>query len=277
MDTWHKKLHNCIYCTSEDIDSIGTTDHGYDRFRCYDCRRTFNERSATPFNRLEIPTDIALQAVRWYLRYKLSYRDLSELLFERGFTFTHEAIRGWVLKFTPLISEELRRRRKGKAGESWYIDETYVRVDGKDCYLYRAIDRQGNLVDCMLSKKRDMKAAKRFLRGAKIVTGSKPKRATTDGLPSYPRAIKETLGKRVLHRVNDYLINYTEQSHRPIKQRYYPMRGFGNFKSAAIFCRGFEEVRNFFVPKYKRVFSLKEKRCILASKLFSFNKMIANF
>ena len=277
MDTWHKKINSCIHCKSEDISSIGRTDLGYLRFRCYSCKRSFNERSKTPFNHLETQTDIALQVVRWYLRYKLSLRDLTEIFGERGIVFTHETVRDWVNKFTPLINKELRRRRFGKVGESWYIDETYVRVKGKDCYLYRGIDRQGNLVDCMLSKTRDMKAAKRFLRGAKNVTGRSPKRATTDGLPSYPRAIRETLGKRVLHRVNAYLINYTEQSHKPIKQRYYPMRGFGEFRSASIICRGYEEIRYFFVPKYKKTFSLREKRRILASKLYSFNKMIACF
>ena len=276
MDTWHKEITSCVHCDSEDISSIGNTDLGYDRFRCYTCKRTFNERTATPFNRLEYPTDIALQVVRWSLTYKLNLRDLSQMFFERGILFTHQTVSDWLEKYTPLITKELRRRRSGKAGESWYINETYVRVKGKDCYLYRAIDRQGNLVDCMLSKTRDMKAAKRFLRGAKKVTGRSPKRAT-DGLASYPRAIRETLGKKVLHRVNSYLINYTEQSHRPIKQRYYPMRGFGAFKSASIFCRGFEEMRNFFRPKFQRAISSRERRRILASKLFSYNKMIANF
>jgi len=275
MDSWHKKVTCCVHCSSEDIDSIGNTELGYARYKCHDCKRTFNERTGTPFNRLEYPTDVALQVVRWYLMYKLSLRDLTEIFSERGIIFTHETVRDWVLRFTPLITTELRRRRAGKVGESWYIDETYVRIKGKDCYLYRAVDRAGNLVDCMLSETRDMGAAKRFLRGAKSVTGLNPLRATTDGHPSYPRAIKEILGSQVLHRVNAYLINYTEQSHRPIKQRYYPMRGFGAFKSASIICRGFEEIRNFFVPKYNSSFSLKEKRRIGASKLFRFNKMIS--
>ena len=277
MDTWHKEITHCIHCESEEFNSIGHTSFGYQRYECGDCHRTFNERSNTPFNRLEIQTDIALQVVRWYLQYKLSLRDLTEIFFERGIIFSHETARNWINKFTPLIIKELRRRRYGKAGESWYIDETIVRVKGTECYLYRAIDRQGNLVDSMLSEKRDMKSAKQFLKGTKKVTGRSPKRATTDGLASYPRAIRENLGKRVLHRVNSYLINYTEQSHRPLKQRYYPMRGFGEFHSAAMICRGFEEIRNFFLPKYKNSLSLKERRRILASKLFSFKKMIAVF
>ncbi len=277
MDICRKEVTCCVHCGDEDIASFGRTNLGYEKYRCYSCTRTFNERSATPFNRLEYPTDIVFQVVRWYLRYKLSLRDLSEIFAERGIIFSHETVRDWVVRFTPFITKELRSRRAGKAGESWYIDETYVRIKGKDCYLYRAVDRDGNLVDCMLSQKRDMAAAKRFLRGAKLVTGRSPERATTDGHSSYPRAIGEILGKRVLHRVNAYLINFTEQSHRPIKQRYYPMRGFGSFKSAAIICRGFEEIRNFFVPKYKKAFSSKERRRISASKLYSFNKMIASF
>jgi len=277
MDSWHKAVEKCLLCGDGDIGSLGNTDLGYARYRCGDCRRTFNERSGTPFNRLEYPTDVALQVVRWYLLYKLSLRDLAKMFQERGIIFSHETVRDWVLRFAPLITKELRRRRAGKIGPSWYVDETYVRVKGKDCYLYRAVDRRGNLVDCMLSEKRDMAAAKRFLRGARSVTGLKPDRVTTDGHPSYPRAIKEILGKRILHRINAYLINYTEQSHRPIKQRYYPMRGFGSYKSAAIICRGFEELRNFFVPKFKKSFSLREKRRIAASKIYSFNKMIAIF
>ncbi len=277
MNSWHKKITHCVHCGSQDFDPMGITTLGYNRYKCHECERTFNERTGTPFNRLEYPTDVVMQVVRWYLSYKLSLRDLTQIFQERGIIFTHETVRDWVQRFAPSITKELRRRRHGRSGESWYIDETYVRVKGKECYLYRAVDRDGNLIDCMLSDKRDMAAAKRFLRGARMVTGYEPERATTDGLPSYPRAIRETLGRSVLHRVNAYLINYTEQSHRPIKQRYYPMRGFGAFKSASVICRGFEELRNFFLPKHKRAISLKERRRILASKLFSFRNMVANF
>ena len=144
MDTWHKEITCCIYCDSQDFSEIGVTSLGYQRYECGHCHRTFNERSNSPFNRLEIQTDIALQVVRWYLQYKLSLRDLTEMFFERGIIFTHETVRNWLKKFTLLITKELRRRRFGKAGESWYIDETIVKVKGKECYLYRAIDRQGN-------------------------------------------------------------------------------------------------------------------------------------
>jgi putative transposase len=134
----------------------------------------------------------------------------------------------------------------GQAGRSWYVDETYVKVHGKWCYLYRAIDRDGNLVDSMLSEKRDMEAAKRFFQQAVETVGHAPERVTTDGHDSYPRAIRETLGSQVIHRCNLYLNNRLEQDHRGIKQRYYPMRGFGNVASASQFCRAFDELRQFF-------------------------------
>ena len=131
MDSWHKRITCCIYCSEEEMTSIGKTHLGYYRYKCHSCLHTFNERSSTPFNRLEYPTDIALQVVRWYLQYKLSLRDLSEIFAERGIVFTHETVRDWVQKYTPLITKELRRRRQGKIGESWYIDEMFVCVKGK--------------------------------------------------------------------------------------------------------------------------------------------------
>jgi putative transposase len=148
-------------------------------------------------------------------------------------------------RFAPLLAEKLRAKRQGQAGSSWYVDETYLKVNGQWCYLYRAIDRDGNLVDSMLSETRDMDAAQRFFRQARVVAGQLPSRVTSDGHTSYPRAIRETLGEAVEHRCNQYLNNRLEQDHRGVKQRYYPMRGFGSFESAARFCGAFEELRQF--------------------------------
>jgi len=274
---FHKPLSNCIHCKSAEIRSIGQTSLGYNEFRCRDCKRKFNERSSSPFNHLEQPTDVILLVVRWYLSYKLSLRDLPEIFHERGFQFSHESVRSWILRFTPMLVAELRKRRRGKAGLSWYVDETYIKVKGKWTYLYRAIDRDGGLVDTMLSKTRDMAAAKRFFASAIRVNGNKPKRVTTDRHPPYPRAISTTIGKRTKHRTNQYLNNRTEQSHRPLKQRYYPMLGFGSFSSASIICRGIDELRNFFRPRRGTVQSPSQKRRILASKNYSLAKMALNF
>ena len=103
-----------------------------------------------------------------------------------GFVFTYEAVREWEERFAPLLTERLRAKRRGKAGRSWYVDETYIKVQGRWCYPYRAIDRDGNLVDSLLSATRDLKAARRFFRGAHAVVGHAPDRVTTDGHDAYP-------------------------------------------------------------------------------------------
>ena len=237
----------CPHCASTVTTRRSkTTQLGYRTFFCRDCKRTFNERTGTPFNYLEFPTDIVLLVVLWRIRYKLSLRDLAEMFLERGFELTHETVRDWEARFAPLLADKLRAKRKGQAGCSWHCDETYIKVGGVWKYLYRAIDRDGNLVDSMLSEHRDMGAAKRFFKGALEITEHTPERVTTDGHDSYPRAIRETLGEGVMHRCNPYLNNRIEQDHRGVKQRYSPMRGFGNFDAASRFCRAFDEQRHYF-------------------------------
>ena len=125
------------------------------------------------------------------------------------------------------------------------MDGTYVKIKGRWGYLYRAIDRNGALVDVMLSECRNLAAAKAFFRSAKAVTGAVPDRVTSDGHGSYPQAIRTALGKTVAHRTNAYLNNRLEQDHRGIKGRIRCMRGFGSFVSAGRFCRGYDELRNF--------------------------------
>ena len=124
--------------------------------------------------------------VLWRLRYKLSLRDLAEMFLVRGIVFSHEAVRDWEAKLTPVMAEELRHHRGRHIGRSWYIDETFIKVHGHWRYLYRAIDRDGALVDVMLSDRRDLAAAKAFFRSARTVTGIVPDRVTTDGHDAYP-------------------------------------------------------------------------------------------
>ncbi len=221
------------------------TSLGYPTFFCRDCNKRFNERSGTPFNDLQFPTDIVLLAVLWRLRYKIGFRDVAELLSQRGFEVSHETIRVWEFRFAPLVSENLRAKRRGRAGRSWYLDETYIKVGGRWRYLYRAIDRDGNLLDSMLSEHRDKHAARRFLRRLLDSAGQSPLRMTTDKHPAYTKAIRWIIGRKVLHRHNPYLNNRMEQDRRPIKQRYYPMLGFAKFESASRFCNAFDELRNY--------------------------------
>jgi putative transposase len=198
----------CPHCQSTATAARAKKTHvGYRTFACRSCRRTFNERTGTPYNLLEYPTDIVFLVVVWRLRYKQSLRDLAEMFLERGFVFTHETVRDWEARFAPLLIDQVRQHRRGKAGRHWHVDETYVRVKGRWCYLYRAIDRNGNLVDSMLSAHRDMEAAKRFFRRAKQQADGAPEQVTTDKHGSYPRAIRTCLGRKVVHRCSQYKNN----------------------------------------------------------------------
>jgi transposase-like protein len=237
----------CPQCASTATHELAQrTALGYRTFRCPTCRRRFNERTGTPYNDLTFPTDVVFLVVLWRLRYKLSLRNLAEMFLERGLVFSHETVRHWEAQVAPLLTMQLRAKRRGKAGTSWHCDETYIKVHGQWCYLYRAIDRDGNLVDSMLSERRDVEAAKRFFSQALTVVGDAPEKVTRDGHYGYPRAIREALGPGVLHRCNRYLNNRIEQDHRGIKGRYAPMRGFGTFTSAARFCIAHDEVRDYF-------------------------------
>jgi putative transposase len=181
---------NCDCCGCSTLtERPEVTACGYGRFRCRDCGRQFNERSGGVLNRTCLPSDVIAFVVFCRLRYPLTLRDLSEILLLRGIEVSHEAVRDWEAKLLPVLGIELRKRRHGlrrRSGISWYVDETYLKVRGRWCYLYRAVDRDGNLIDTMLSEHRDMRAAKAFFRSAKATMGFKPDRVTTDGHSSSP-------------------------------------------------------------------------------------------
>jgi putative transposase len=184
------------------------------------------------------------------------------MFLQRGIICSHVTVREWERKLAPLLSEALHKRRHGGVGRSWYVDETYVKVQGRWQYLYRAIDRTGNLVDVRLSDTRDLTAAEALFRSAWTVTGVTPARITTDGHDAYPRAICTVFGEQVIHRTNRYLNNHLEQDHRGIKQRCRPMGGFRHGSTAAYFYRLFDEVRAFLRPPSPRhqSLSLKQRR-----------------
>ena len=232
---------DCVGCGSAAvIERPDLTAQGYRRFRRRVCGRQSNERSEGVLNRASLPSDIIAFVVFCRLRYRLALRDLSEIMLLRGFTVSHECIRQWEAKLLPVMGEVLRKRRHGTgrlSGESWYVDETYLKVQGSWCYLYRAIDRDGHLIDTMLGATRDMRAVQRFFHSARSVGGFVPDRVTTDGHNSYPRAIRSTLGRNIRHRTSVYLNNRLEQDHRGTKGRIRCMRGFKEDDAAGRFCR----------------------------------------
>ena len=269
---------DCPHCHSaQTIRLPRTTGLGYAVFGCTDCGRTFNERTGTPFNYLEVPTDIVFQVLFCRLRYKLSYRDVAELFLLRGFAFTHETVRDWEERFTPILADQLRAKRRGKAGKVWHVDETYVKVKGRWCYLYRAIDQDGNLVDSRLAEQRDMAAAKAFFEQAQDMAGQAPDRVVTDGHTPYPRAIVEVLGSEVEHQQVGCVANPVEQDHRGIKQRYYPMLGFKAFEAAQRFCRVFEEVRQCLRPRQRmgQFVSLAQRRAHVLARVAELHSLFA--
>jgi putative transposase len=240
---------DCVACGSAAVtERPERTARGYRRFRCRECGRQYNERSAGPLNRTQHPSDVIALVVLWRLRHRPTLRDLAEMFLVRGLVFGHEAVREWEAKLAPMLADELRRRRHGRGGargRHWHVDETYIEARGRWAYLYRAIDRDGHLVDTTLGEHRDMAAARAFFRSAKAATGVPPERVTTDGHRSCPRAIRSTLGRRVAHRTSAYENNRLEQDHRGAKGRTRCVRGFKSFASAQHFCRGHDELRDF--------------------------------
>lgn len=188
--------------------------------------------------------EIILLTVRWYLQYRLSYRDLVEMMSERGISISHTTIMRWVHQFAPEIAKKVRPHLK-RVNDSWRCDETYIKVKGKWTYLYRAVDSMGKTIDFRLSEKRDMKAAQRFFEKALSSNHAQiPRVITVDKNPAYPVAIENLKNNKLPHetqiRQTKYLNNIIEQDHRFIKKRTNPMLGFKSFLTAEQTIQGIE-------------------------------------
>jgi IS6 family transposase len=181
-------------------------------------------------------------AVRWYLRFSLSYRDVEELLTERGVEADHVTVYRWVLRFTPLLTEAARPCRHA-VGDRWFVDETYVKVAGHWRYVYRAIDQFGQVIDVFVSARRDPKAARRFFQQAIGATKITPVEVTTDQAPVYPVVLEELL-PAAWHRTDGYGNNRVECDHGRLKARLRPMRGLKQDRSARVIIAGHALVQN---------------------------------
>jgi transposase-like protein len=165
----------------------------------------------------------------------------------------------------------LRTRRKGIAGSKWHVDATYLKIEGRWCYFYRAIDKEGNLVDVYLSDVRDQAAAEAFFEQSQNTTGITPEKITTDKEAALYPAIKNIFGNEAKHRDSKYMNNIIEQDHRGIKSRYKVMKGFKSIFCALIFCTAFEEIRQFFRMKNK---TRSDCRSIITSRICEFNNLL---
>ena len=197
------------------------------------------------FKHHRFPKSIILQAVYFKLRFTLSYRDVEELLQIRGVEVDHSTIQRWVFKFSPEVEKNMNKRKR-QVGSSWRMDETYIKVGGKDRYLYRAVDKFGNTVDFLLTKRRMKGSAQKFLNKA-IGNNSKPRVINIDksganksGIRSINRELLTV--KRIKIQQCKYLNNIVEQDHRNIKRRISIDTGFKEFESAQRTLAGIEVV-----------------------------------
>lgn len=168
------------------------------------------------YQRHRFPPDIIQHAFWLYHRFSLSFRDIEDLLAERGVAVSYETIRRWCIKFGPRYANRLRRRY-GKHGDAWHVDEVFVRINGEQHYLYRAIDQDGDVIDILVQKRRDTKAAVRFFRKLLKGQGGRPRRLVTDKLKSYPSAHRRVMPDAV-HLTDRYANNRIEVSHESIRQ-----------------------------------------------------------
>jgi transposase-like protein len=193
------------------------------------------------FKGSQFEREIILWGVRWYVAYPISYRQLEDMMGERGVAVAHATLNRWVIKYAPEFEKQFRRRQR-PVGRSWRLDETYVKIKGKWAYLYRAVDKEGHTIDFLLTPQRDRDAAEAFLHKA-IRTQGLPEKITIDqsgvntaSIKRYNKAHKTAIGIR--H--SKYLTNIVEQDHRAVKRITPPMLGFKSFWAARCTIAGME-------------------------------------
>src|ERR1700694_2184472 len=196
------------------------------------------------YRRHRFPPVVIQHAVWLYLRFTLSYRDVEDLLAERGLDISCETVRSWVLKFGPVIAQRLRRRRP-RPTNRWHLDEMVVRIAGKRMYLWRAVDHEGEVLDMLVQRRRDSRAALRLMRKLLRKQGFMPKLLVTDKLRSYGSAFRQ-LQLTCPHEQGLRKNNRAENSHQPVRRRERKMRRFKSARSAQRFLSMHAAVHNTF-------------------------------
>jgi len=198
------------------------------------------------YKHFRYPIAVISQAIYLYNRYTLSYRDVSDLLFERGITVSHQTIKKWNIRFGALFADEIQKRRRKPKGR-WHIDEVHCKIAGKKHYVWRAVDSDGVVLDVFVSDRRDKKSAKEFF--AKLFEQYKnPSRITTDRLRLYRSVVPETY-PRAKHIKAKWKNNRVENSHIIVREREKKMKKFKSIEQAQQFLDRFEFIRTFLKPK----------------------------
>jgi transposase-like protein len=201
---------------------------------------SWSPRSA--FAGFRFPPDVIVVAVRLYLRYNLPYRDVEELLIERGVEADHVTVFRWVQRFTPLLADAARFCRHAP-GDRWFTDETYVKVNGVWRHVYRAVDQHGQVIDVLVSARRDASAVRRFFRKAMTTLKVRPTEVVTDAAPVYP-AVLDELVPSAWHHVERHANNRIEADHGQLKHRLRPMRGLRTDRTAQTIIAGHAFMQN---------------------------------
>lgn len=208
-------------------------------------------KQSISYKRYRFPPAVTTHAVWLYCRFNLSFREVEEMFLERGIDVSYETIRRWVVKFGPAIARGLRRRQS-QPGDIWHLDEVVVKIKGRKLWLWRAVDENGVVLDEILQRRRDKKAAKRLLYRVLKKQGRTPKRFITDKLRSYGAAKRE-IAPGVEHRSHKGLNNRAENSHLPFRKRERAMQGYRSPGSLQRFVSIHSAIRNcFFVPARRR-------------------------
>jgi putative transposase len=202
---------------------------------------------APSYRGFRFPVEIISHGVWLYYRFPLSFREVEEMMLERGIVVSHETIRQWCAKFGQTYANALRRRR-ARPGDKWHLDEVFIKIGGKTHYLWRAVDQHGNVLDILVTSRRDTRAATRFFR--KLLTGLEyaPRVLITDKLASYGAARRRVL-RSVEHRKSKYLNNRAENSHQPTRQRERAMKRFTSARHAQRFLSAFSGISPHFRPR----------------------------
>jgi transposase-like protein len=238
----------CPTCQQPASKRNGRDPRGRQKYACRSCRRTFTAATTSAFSGYRWPSDVILTAVRWYLAYPLSSRQVLELLAERGIDVSHRTILDWVQAFGPQLAAEVRRRRH-PVGRCWFVDEVFLFRKGQKFYLYRATDEDGVVVDVLLREQRDTASAKAFFRQAIQRTGVVPDEVVTDHHQPYVKAVATicpgALHVRTgLHRARSATTKAIERSHVPTRDRLRNSRGLKRTETGQRFLEGFEAVRH---------------------------------